>query len=216
MTPELPIPPVRAPKAAALAAARAAMLAEAAKPRGPGWRARIAQVLALTVGVGVLAAIAGPLLGFVKPSMLVARWVTALPIAVAGVVTVAAAWTPGRRGLRLGAAFLALGAAVVLVLGRESGPGVGASPEWVCTLSHIAAAIPAGVVGLIGMRGMAPNPLRAVVAGLGIGTVGALLGELICERGALHAGLYHLSAWGVVATAVVVLALRLTPRSYAP
>lgn len=216
MTPELPLPTPRAPRADALAAARAAMLAEASKPKRGGWRARMLLVLALTVGVGAVVAVVGTLAGFLSPGVLAARWVTALPVALAGTLTVVAAWTPGKRALRLGAVFLALGAAATLVLGRAASTYTSSTPEWVCTASHIAAAIPAGAVGLLGLRGMAPNRLRAVLAGLGIGTVGALLGELICERGPLHVGLYHLSAWGVVAAAIVVIASRLAPRSFAP
>jgi hypothetical protein len=216
MTSEVPLPPARPPRPAALAAARAAMLAEAAKPKGLGWRTRMLLVLALTVGVGVVVAVVGTLTGLVSPGVLAARWVTALPVALAGTLTVVAAWTPGKRALRLGAVFLAAGAMMALVLGRAASSYTSSTPEWVCTVSHIAAAIPAGVVGLIGLRGMAPNRLRAVLAGLGIGTVGALLGELICERGPLHVGLYHLSAWAVVASAVVVVASRLSPRSFAP
>ncbi|MEW6432312.1 MAG: DUF1109 domain-containing protein [Myxococcota bacterium] len=216
MTPDLQVPPPRPPRADALAAARAAMLAEAAKPRGAGWRARMLLVLALTVGVFAVVAVVGSLTGFVSPAVLAARWVTALPVALAGTLTVVAAWTPGKRALRLGAVFLAGGAMLALVLGRAASSYTSATPEWVCTASHIAAAIPAGAVGLLGLRGMAPNRLRAVLAGLGIGTVGALLGELLCERGPMHVGLYHLSAWAVVAAAIVVVASRLTPRSFAP
>jgi hypothetical protein len=216
MTPELPIPPARPPRALALEKVRAAMLAEASRPKPMGWRARMGLVLALTVGVGAAAALVGPVLGFVSPAALAARWMTAVPVTVAGLVTVLAAWTPGRRGLRFGALFLVVGAAAAMVLGRASAADPGTSPEWLCTVSHIAAAIPAGAVGLFGLRGLAPNRLRAVLAGLGIGTVGALLGELMCERGPGHIAAYHLSAWAIVAAVVVVVAARLTPRSYAP
>ncbi|MEW5740843.1 MAG: DUF1109 domain-containing protein [Myxococcota bacterium] len=216
MTPDVQLPTPGAPRASALASARAAMLAEAAKPRGMGWRARVGLVLALTVGAAAALAVGGMAAGFVSPDVLASRWMTALPVTVAGILTVLAAWSPGRRGMRFAALFLAVGAAVTLVLGRTASELAGSTPEWVCTVSHLAAAIPAGVVGLIGLRGMAPNRMRALLAGLGVGTVGALLGELVCARGPLHVGLYHLSAWAVVAAAIVVLASRLTSKSFAP
>jgi hypothetical protein len=216
MRPDVPLPSPPPPKPSALANARAAMLAEAAKPKALGWRARAGLVLALTVGAAAALAVAGMALGLVSPALLTSRWLTALPVTAAGILTVLAAWVPGRRGLRIAAVFLAVGAAAALVLGRAVPQVTGTTPEWVCTLSHLAAAIPAGVVGLLGLREMAPNRLRAVLAGLGVGTVGALLGELVCERGPLHVGLYHLSAWAVVAAAIVVVASRLAPKSYAP
>jgi hypothetical protein len=218
MTSDMPLPPPRPPRAEALAAARAAVLAEAARPRGAGWRARMLAVLALTVGVGVAVAVVGSMTGLVPMGTLATRWVTALPVALAGTLTVIAAWTPGKRAWRVAALVLAAGAAAALALAHVAiGAGEdGTSPEWLCTVSHIAAAIPAGAVGLVGLRTMAPSRLRAVLAGLGIGTVGALLGELMCERGPFHVALFHLSAWAVVATVVVVIAARLVPRSFAP
>jgi hypothetical protein len=66
------------------------------------------------------------------------------------------------------------------------------------------------------LRGMAPSPLRSVVAGLAAGSTGAVVGELVCAQSAAHVALFHLTTWGAVGLAVVILSSTLSPRSYAP
>ena len=92
----------------------------------------------------------------------------------------------------------------------------GASPDWLCSISHLAVdVVPAGVALWL-LRGGAWHPLRAVAAGLAAGTVGLLVGEIGCERGLAHVLVYHLGFW-LVAAATFLLATRwLRPRSFAP
>jgi hypothetical protein len=117
----------------------------------------------------------------------------------------------------------------------SSGPGAGTSrapaslpfargpawaestlPEWVCTLSHVGVGLVPLVVAVTVLRGAAFRPLRALLAGLSVGTTGAFLGELACTQSWQHVVGYHLSAWAIAAVATLVVSLSLEPRSFAP
>ena len=92
----------------------------------------------------------------------------------------------------------------------EGGPS--SSPEWLCTVTHLAVGIVPVALAVRMLSGAAFGVGRAVAAGLGAGAIGALLGELACGRGSAHVLLFHLPAWWLVAGAVVALA-RLHRRS---
>jgi hypothetical protein len=77
-------------------------------------------------------------------------------------------------------------------------------------------AVPAAVMALLLLRKMAFNLSRAVVAGLAVGTTGALLGELMCGRNAAHIAVFHLASWVLASLAVVALSTRISRRSFAP
>ncbi|MDQ3263349.1 MAG: NrsF family protein, partial [Myxococcota bacterium] len=105
---------------------------------------------------------------------------------------------------------------VLLVLARAPAVGAAVFPEWACTASHLAAGVLPLGVALFALRHTAPNALRAALVGLGAGTLGASIGELVCQRGPLHVATYHLGAWAAVAL-LAVFATRVLPRrAYAP
>jgi hypothetical protein len=71
-------------------------------------------------------------------------------------------------------------------------------------------------VALRGLTRLGHDPLRALVAGLSVGALGALVGELVCEQGPLHVLAFHLPAWAGAALAVTLLSPRLARSSHAP
>jgi hypothetical protein len=212
---ELQFPSPRPPSTDALAKARAAMLAEAKTPRRASWKAGVVKVSGAIIGV--VLAVAGVLLtiGACTLDFLSSRAVTLASLMTVGVVTTWASLRPGGRTGRLVSLGLLVVAAVLLVLVRGAGTP-STQPAWVCTASHFAVGLAPAAVVILLLRGMAPNRLRAVVAGLAAGTTGALVGELACAQSAGHVAVFHLSAWALVALVVTFISARLTPRSYAP
>jgi hypothetical protein len=212
---ELQFPSPRPPSSDALSKARAAMLAEAKTPRRASWKASVVKVSGTIVGV--VLAMAGVLLtiGACTLDFLSSRAVTLASLMTVGLVTTWASLRPGGRVGRLVSIGLLVVAAVLVVLVRGAGTP-STQPGWVCTASHFAVGLAPAAVVILLLRGMAPNRLRAVVAGLAAGTTGALVGELACAQSAGHVAVFHLSAWALVALVVTFISARLTPRSYAP
>lgn len=212
---ELQLPPVRPPSMDALAKARAAMQAEAAAPKRASWKAGVLKASGTIVGLTL--AVAGVLLaiGACTLDFLSSRAVTLAALMTVGVVTTWASLRPGGRLGRLVSLGLVAVAAGLIVLVRGAGSPT-TQPAWVCTASHFAVGLAPAAVVILLLRGMAPNRLRAVVAGLAAGTTGALVGELACAQSAGHVAVFHLSAWVLVALVVTFISARLTPRSYAP
>ena len=209
---QAPPPP---PSAAHLDAMRAMLLAEAAKPRW-SWRRGAVQLVGLTTGLAALVALGALALEQTTVAVAAGHWLTLLLLGIAGPLSVLAALRPGRGPLPAVAGLLSLGGAAALVLTRTVAPVVLASPEWVCSASHLGVALPAMVAAAFALRRFASTTLRAVLAGVAVGTTGALLGELLCGGNASHIALFHLGAWAVATTAVTVAALRLKKSSYAP
>lgn len=89
-----------------------------------------------------------------------------------------------------------------------------ASPEWLCTVSHLGADVLPFFFALKVLRDFAPNPKRTILMGLGAGVVGAMLGEMVCQRGPLHLAIYHLSAWAILTAAVTLAARWIKHRSF--
>ncbi|WP_224364343.1 DUF1109 domain-containing protein [Hyalangium versicolor] len=135
---------------------------------------------------------------------------------VTGAVCAWGALSPRGKWLRLGGIGLAVVSAVALVLSRGEPLTQPSLPEWVCTLSHLSVALGPLIVSLLALRSAAFRPVRAMVAGLSVGTTGALVGELACAQGWLHVAGYHLTAWAVVAIVEVVVSRSLKSRSFAP
>ncbi|MCU0699480.1 MAG: DUF1109 domain-containing protein [Myxococcaceae bacterium] len=214
-TSELPLPKPRPPSMEALAKARAAMQAEAATPRRASWKAGVVKASGTIVGLSL--AVAGVMLavGACTVDFLSSRAVTLASLMTVGVVTVWASLRPGGRVGRLVSLGLVAVAAVLIVLVRGAGEP-STQPAWVCTASHFAVGLAPAAVVILLLRGMAPNRLRAVVAGLAAGSTGALVGEFACAQSAGHVAVFHLSAWALVALVVTFISSRLTPRSYAP
>ena len=204
------------PSLAALTAARAAMTAELSRPR-TSWKTGAVRLVAATLGFGVLIGVGALGSGAAEPETLAARWLSLATLALVGPLLAFSAARPGSVWLRRGAWFSAAVGAVTLVLTRPAQvASLSTSPEWVCTLSHLGVALPAMLVALSLLRGMAFNTGRAVAAGLAVGTTGALLGELMCGRNAAHIAVFHLASWALAAVAVVALSFTSSRRSFAP
>jgi len=131
-----------------------------------------------------------------------------------GIWSIAAPFSRRRLGAAVASAVVA-GLAVALARAGSS-TGAGSSPDWLCSVSHLAVdVVPAGVALWL-LRGGAWHPLRAVAAGLAAGTVGLLVGEIGCERGVVHVLVYHLGFWLVAAAGFLLATRRVRPRSFAP
>jgi hypothetical protein len=207
-----PPPPPRA----RLDAMRATLLAEAARPRRT-WRRGVLWLLLATTGLAGLVAAGAGAAGEVAAGVLAARWLTLLLVGATGPLAVYAALRPGGAPWRWASAATALAGAAALVATRPPhAMAPHASPEWVCTASHLAVAVPAIIVAGVLLRGFARSLSRALAAGIAVGTTGALLGELLCGGAAAHIALFHLGAWLLVTVVVSLVSLSLSRRSYAP
>ncbi len=201
---------------AALARARAAALDELRRAPAPiSWRRSAVVVAAGSVGTSLLVVLATWLASVTSADQLLARtpWLAALVVFAAAAA--AAALAPRAAGVR--AVMLFAGAALMVALVLSRGAGLpSAVPGWVCSSSHLGLdLLPLGAA-LIGLRQAAWRWSRAVVAGLGAGATGALLGELACHQGARHVLVHHVGAWLLAAAACVVISRRLRPRTFAP
>jgi hypothetical protein len=200
----------------ALARSRAAALAELrAAPVAKSWRAeaaRVATAFALTGLVAAIAAVAASLAGWDR---VVARAAYLAALVALGGLAGVAALAP-----RLGAARAAvLAATPVLMAGLAISRGAGTpstTPEWVCSVSHVALGSIPLAFALTSLRHQAWRWSRALVAGLGAGTAGALLGELACRQGTRHVLIHHVGAWVFIGAACVLLSRRIRPRTFAP
>lgn len=194
----------------ALNAARAAMLAEAQKPR-IGWRRRALMLVVASLGTAGLVALVAGLAG--KDL----EWrVTLIPLLLSGLWLAFVSSRPGHGGLRWAGAGAAVLASLALVLTRDTGPESNPANEWLCTVLHVLAAVPAVATALWLLRSMAPSWVRALCAGLAAGVTGAVLGELMCGGDAAHVLHYHLTAWTGLTALVTLVSSRLSRTSWAP
>ena len=202
------------------ARAREAALAELrAAPRALPWRRQALWLVKAQLGLALAGIAVALVAGLAPPSELLAHAVTVGPLLVVSVLGAIAALAPrvGRVGAswRLGALGAAAVAMVVLPLARGAG-APSDSPEWVCSVSHLGVGLVPLAFALMGLRQSAPSWGRALAAGLGAGTTGALLGELVCHRGMRHVLVYHLGAWLLLALACARISRWLRPRTFAP
>jgi hypothetical protein len=201
----------------ALAKINAAVKSELAQKKPVrSWQQQALMLFGASFGVFVVVAIAVLLSGAARSEVLPSKVGTLLPMIAASALCAFAALAPRRRLIRIAAMFSALSAAVLLVVARAGVDRVSPTPEWVCTALHVAAAVVPIFAAVMILRGTAPSPLRAAVAGLAMGTTGAMLGELVCEQGLRHVAIFHLGAWAIVVAACVALSSVVRPRSYAP
>lgn len=212
---DVTFPAPKPPTSDALAKARAAMMAEATLPKRAGWKAGLLKASGTVLGLAT--AVAGVLLavGACTLDMFSSRAVTLAALVTVGLVTMWASLRPQGHVARLVSLGLVVLSAAFIVLVRGAG-APSPQPEWVCTVSHLAVGIAPAAVVIMLLRGMAPNRLRSVLAGLAAGTTGAIVGEFGCGQSAGHVAVFHLSAWVAVALLVTIISSRLTPRSYAP
>jgi hypothetical protein len=188
----------------------------ALRPPSRGWRAQALGLLAASGGLALVVGAGMAAAGLSSMEMLLGRAPAMVMLLVTCAVCAFGALSPRGRGLQRAGLALALVNAAVLVLVRGGPQSATTMPEWMCTLSHIGVGLVPLVVALVTLRSAVFQPLRALAAGLAVGTTGAFLGELACERGWRHAAGYHLLAWGLIAIASLVISKSLKPRSYAP
>lgn len=202
----------------ALDRARAAMARELAlKQPVRRWRTEVRRVLLAIWGLALLVAGGGLLAGVSSPKVLLARAPLMLALAVVSGLSVVGALSPRASVMDrlLGGAATLLSAAW-LVFARAGTAAVAGFPEWVCTVSHLGAGLLPLGFAWAALRNTAPDPLRTVLVGLGVGATGALIGELACEQGMAHVATYHLGAWGAI-TVLALLLSRFVPRkAFAP
>ncbi|MCY1034880.1 DUF1109 domain-containing protein [Corallococcus sp. BB11-1] len=180
------------------------------------WRSQAVRLFAASAGMALL--MTGVLLALGQasgPALLGRAPMLALLLSTSAVCSWGAI-APRRRALRWVGVGMAAVSAALLVLTRATPLGPSNLPPWVCTAGHVGMALVPLVVGLVVLRQAAFDPLRAVVAGLAAGTVGAFVGELACEQGAGHVAAYHLGAWALLALTTWAVSKRLKPRTYAP
>jgi len=202
------------------ARARDAALAELrAAPRAISWRRQALWLVRAQVGLALAGIGIALVAGLAAPSEVFAHAATVGPLLVVAVLGAIAAVAPrvGRGGAswRLGALGAAAVAMIVVAFSRGAGTPSD-SPEWVCSVSHLGVGLVPLALALAGLRQSAPSWGRALAAGLGAGTTGALLGEVVCHRGMRHVLVYHLGAWLLLALACAVISRWLRPRSFAP
>ncbi|WP_164014157.1 DUF1109 domain-containing protein [Pyxidicoccus trucidator] len=197
----------------ALAAAREEL---ALRRPSRSWRTQAAWLMAASGGVALL--IAGVLraVDVTSSQLLLGRAHLMALLLVTCAVCSWGALSPRGRGLRRVGVVLAMVSAAMLVLARDTPHAASTLPDWVCTASHLGVGLVPLVVAVLALRSAVFQPLRAVVAGLAVGTTGAFLGELACEQGWRHVAGYHLLAWGLVTVASLVISKSLKPRSHAP
>jgi hypothetical protein len=180
------------------------------------WRTQAAWVIAASGGLSLLVAAVMLATGAARGSLLLGRVPLMGLLLVTSAVCAWGALSPRGRWLRRTGLGLALASAVTLVLARATPATVSTLPGWVCGASHFAVGCVPLVVALVALRAAAFEPLRALVAGLAVGTTGAFLGELACEQDWRHVAVWHLLAWTCIAAAALAVSRSLKPRSYAP
>jgi len=200
----------------AFARSRGAALAELrAAPTLASWRTQAWRVVAGFAGTGLLAAAAALAASLAGWHRVLERAPLLLCLLATGTVAGFAALAP--RGRLWRAAVLVAGPALMAALVLSRGAGAPSStPEWACSASHVGIGLIPLAFALWGLRQSAWRWSRAIAAGLGAGTAGALLGELACHRGALHVLVHHVGAWIVVAAVSVLLSRHARPRTFAP
>ena len=184
-------------------------------PRAPGWRRQAAVVSTGIIAFGVVATLGAWLAGITSAERLVARGPVILLAFGLGALDAWGGLAPGRRRLVQLALGASLAGMAVLVAARSPGPP-SAVPGWVCSASHLGLDLGPAVIALWGLRQSAWSWSRALTAGLGAGTAGAVLGELACQKGPGHVLIHHVGAWAAIAVACVLVSRALRPRSYAP
>ena len=194
-----------------------ALLEEALKHKPPSrpwhleWRNTLLSALLLVV----LSAAMLLLSGNTTWSWIWARMPSLLLLASSGGFCAWAALSP--RALRyrpfsLGVWLLAM-VGVVLLRGNDEPPSV---TPWVCTLGHVGMGVIPLWVAVGALRNVAPGRWRWLLAGVFVGTTGAMGGELGCVGGMTHIALYHLAAWWAMAVVAFVLSFFLKSKTYAP
>ncbi|MFP2910482.1 DUF1109 domain-containing protein, partial [Pyxidicoccus sp. 3LFB2] len=179
------------------------------------WRTQAAWLMGASGGLALVIGIVLGAVGAAPMELLMSRAHLMALLLVTCAVCTWGALSPRGRGLQRLGIVLAMVTAAMLVLARGTHTA-STLPQWVCTLGHLGAGMVPLVVALVALRSAVFQPMRALVAGLAVGTTGAFLGELACAQGWRHVAGYHLLAWGLITVAALVISKSLKPRSYAP
>lgn len=208
-----PYPTDAAAVGRALDAARQEMALRRAVRR---WRSQAVWVFTSTVAMVVLVAAVLLVLKQMTFATLLMRAPLFVLLWITGAVCAWGALSPRGKWMQRVGIGLSMVSAVALVLARGQEHVASTLPEWVCSVSHVGVGLGPLIVSVLALRSAAFRPVRALVAGLSVGTTGALVGELACARGWVHVAGYHLSAWAVIAIVEVVVSRSLQARSFAP
>ena len=218
---ELGAPPSPAPRAqSALERARAAARSELAR-KAPvrRWRREALLLVGLCAGIPLVAAVAVLASGAASPDVILSRvplFIVLLAALAYGIRGALMPPLPGAERMRAVGTSVGLFSVGMVAFWRWGSEATSALPDWVCTASHVAVAIPALVAAGVFLRGFHAGTKRALLTGLAIGTTGAMVGELACEKGFAHVAVWHLGAWAVVVAVVFLLQLTLPRRTFAP
>lgn len=194
-----------------------ALLQEALKEKPPverwtkQWRNTMASSLALVALSAVLLFLSGNIDG----EWLLHRAPSLAILAVTGAFCSWAALSPKAQKMRPWSLGLWLLAMVGMVVLRHDDAPPAVTP-WFCTLGHLGIGLIPLWVALGALRNTAPGKLRWLLAGVFVGTTGAMSGELGCVGGLTHVAIYHLAAWWAMALVAVLLSLWVKTKSYAP
>jgi hypothetical protein len=196
---------------------RAAALAELrAQPVAPSWHRELVRLLAATLATTGLVAVISFFTGVTTWEAMSGHAPTVALLLGVQVLAAWAAVAPRAGNLRLGAALAGVLGMAAIVAARVHVHGVASQPQWVCTVSHLGVAVPPIIATLLVLRFSAHEALRAVVAGISVGTTGAITGELGCGQGWVHVLVFHLLAWVLVIVAAAFISPRLSRRTFAP
>jgi hypothetical protein len=196
--------------------ARAAALAELRRqPVAVSWRRDAARTLLAVLGTTALVVGVGTWVSIVEPGRLGERLLQLALLVALQSLGIFAAIAPGRGALRWAGALVAVAAVAAILIGRGAGVP-SAMPAIVCSGSHVAIdLIPLGLV-LYSLRRFSWSLGRAMLAGAAVAATGAVAGELICERGWMHALIHHVGAGVVIVAACVLISRALRPQTFAP
>ena len=196
--------------------ARAAALAELRRqPVAVSWRRDAARTLLAVLGTTALVVGVGTWVSIVEPGRLGERLLQLALLVALQSLGIFAAIAPGRGALRWAGALVAVAAVAAILIGRGAGVP-SAMPAIVCSGSHLAIdLIPLGLV-LYSLRRFSWSLGRATLAGAAVAATGAVAGELICERGWMHALIHHVGAGVVIVAACVLISRALRPQTFAP
>lgn len=212
-----PVIPLPTTAESALQSARAMALAELrAAPTSRGWRREAVRLMGTVAGATLLgAAVVFGLNATVASNLIASRLPGLLLLAVAQGTGLWAALAPGRS--RWGAAAVVMAAlGIAAVLTARGQPGAAALPGWICSASHLAAAVFPVLIVAMALRNAAWSARRAILAGIAVGSAGLIWGEIACERDVSHVVIHHGGAWLVLIVACVMASRLMPRRSFAP
>lgn len=192
------------------AAARAELKAQ---PRARRWWADAATLLAINLGVAVVAAsmMTAPPGPAQSP---LSRWGIGAALLLLIIAGAWAAVRPAARPLRLSVLAIAVLGAIGVGVG---GSGVGDAAGFPCALTEaLVSLVPLAVAGWITSR-FAWDLTRALVAGASVGASGLFVLHLHCANGtSAHLFAFHVLPWALVVLGAAAVRRGLPSRSYAP